>query len=50
MLAALLVGTVSPIAGQEVAKGGLVDASTGEPVGNALVAVLDGRGLSRTVG
>lgn len=46
-LAALLVGAASPVAGQEVAKGRLVDASTGEPVGDAMVAVLDGRGVEQ---
>lgn len=44
---ALLVGAASPVAGQEVAKGRLVDASTGEPVGDAMVAVLDGRGVEQ---
>lgn len=46
-LAVLLAGAASPVAGQEVAKGRLVDASTGEPVGDAMVAVLDGRGVEQ---
>ena len=44
---AALLGAASPVGGQELAKGRLVDASTGEPVGDAMVAVLDGRGVEQ---
>ena len=44
---AALLGAASPVAGQKPAKGRLVDASTGEPVGDAMVAVMDGRGVEQ---
>ncbi len=44
---ALLVAAAFPVAGQEHVAGRLVEASTGDPVADAMVALLDGRGLER---
>ena len=42
-----LLGAVLPVAGQETIAGRLVDASTGEAVADAMVAVLDAQGIER---